>query len=64
MLCTNIDIVCYKCYVVDIIHLVSVVPINSLTIGNCCIQNRRTHQLSSVMGLDDWKGLRTTEVHI
>ena len=54
----------YRCYVVDTIDLVSVVPIYSLTTWNCCIQIKRTQQLSSAIMLDDWRGLRTTERNI
>ena len=51
----------YRCYVVDIIDLVSVVPIYSLTTWNCCIQRKRAQQLSFAIMFDDRRGLRTTE---
>ena len=54
----------YRCYVVDIIDIVSVVPIYSLSIWNCCIQRKRTQQLSSAVLSDNWRGLRTIERNI
>ena len=47
----------YRCYVVDIKDLVTIVPIHSLTTWNCCIQRKRTQQLSFAIVLDDWRGL-------